>query len=132
MGAGVHAGVRAGVGRSTLPTEAAGCEPADWGPQRRVQSVPRGRRSHVAVLLSRPRPLRGADGGGPAWPSKLSRMEALRGTVPWGCRETGPSCPRPTLQAQEMELVRLSLEAPGREGGFTPERRGAHTWQFTL
>lgn len=117
MGAGVRAGVRAGVGRSTLPTEAAGCEAADWGPQRRVQSVPRGRRSHVAVLLSRPRPLRGADGGGPAWPSKLSRMEALRGTVPWGCRETGPLV-SPPHAASPGDGARAPQSGGTGEGGW--------------
>ena len=114
------------------PAEAAVCEPEEWGPQKRVQSVPRGRRSHVEVPLSRPKPLRGVDGGGPAGPSELSRTEALRSTVPWGCGGPAPVCPHRTLQAQEMEPVRVRLESPGREGGFTPERQGVHTWQSTF
>lgn len=58
------------------PAEAAGSDPEEWGPPKRVHSVLRGPCSHVEMLLPRPRPLWAADGGGIAGPPKLTGREA--------------------------------------------------------
>lgn len=85
--------VGAAVGRSMPPAEAAGCDPEEWGPQERVQSVPRGPCSLVEVSLPPPQA-----SGGCRW-----RGLACKGAPCYG----GEQClcvPTPTLQAQSGSL----------------------------